>query len=310
MSPTSSSIRGCGARLMTDAALPAAAPIAQADELDSPARRARRRLFKRKAAVFGLVMITLFVGIALLAPLVVPYDPIATSWSLVRKPPTAAHWFGTDELGRDILSRVVYGARASLLAGLISVAIALGVGIPLGLLAGYRGGFVDALISRMTDALLACPFLVLAIALAAFLGPSLQNAMIAIGISAVPVFLRVARAETLVVCTEDYIAAARSQGLGNLAILTGQVLPNVLAPVIVQATLTMAIAVLAEASLAFLGLGQLPPAPSWGAMLDVARQFLGEAPWMAFWPGLAIIALVIGFNLMGDGLNDALNPRH
>jgi len=182
--------------------------------------------------------------------------------------------------------------------------------LPFGLVAGYFGGLADMVISRLADALLACPFLVLAIALAAFLGPSLENAMIAIGISAVPVFVRVARAETLVVGTEDYIAAARSQGLGHLAILTGQVLPNVLAPVIVQATLTMAIAVLAEASLAFLGLGQLPPAPSWGAMLDVARQFLGEAPWMAFWPGLAIIALVIGFNLMGDGLNDALNPRH
>jgi peptide/nickel transport system permease protein len=193
---------------------------------------------------------------------------------------------------------------------MVSVTVAVLIGLPFGLVAGYFGGFVDMVISRLADALLACPFLVLAIALAAFLGPSLQNAMIAIGVSAVPVFVRVARAETLVVGTEDYIAAARSQGLGHLAILTGQVLPNVLAPTIVQATLTMAIAVLAEASLAFLGLGQLPPAPSWGAMLDVARQFLSEAPWMAFWPGLAIIALVIGFNLMGDGLNDALNPRN
>src|SRR3954449_13002870 len=279
MSPTSSSIRGCGARLMTDAALPAA-PIAQANELDSPARRARRRLFKRKAAVFGLVMITLFVGIALLAPFVVPYDPIATSWNLVRKPPTAAHWFGTDELGRDILSRVVYGARASLLAGLISVAIALGVGIPLGLLAGYRGGFVDALISRMTDALLACPFLVLAIALAAFLGASLENAMIAIGISAMPIFIRVTRGQALSVRAEDYVSAAVSQGVSHTKILTAYIFPNVLPPVIVQATLTVAIAVLAEASLAFLGLGHPPPAPSWGSMLDAARQFLVEAPWM------------------------------
>jgi peptide/nickel transport system permease protein len=209
-----------------------------------------------------------------------------------------------------VLSRVIFGTQASLSAGMVSVTVAVLVGLPFGLIAGYFGGLADMVISRLADALLACPFLVLAIALAAFLGPSLQNAMIAIGISAVPVFVRVARAETLVVGTEDYIAAARSQGLGDLAILTGQVLPNVLAPVIVQATLTMAIAVLAEASLAFLGLGQLPPAPSWGAMLDVARQFLGEAPWMALWPGLAIIALVIGFNLMGDGLNDALNPRH
>ncbi|BAR60033.1 ABC-type dipeptide/oligopeptide/nickel transport system permease subunit [Bradyrhizobium diazoefficiens] len=182
---------------MTDAALPAAPSTAHASELDSPARRARRRLFKRKAAVFGLVVITAFILLAALAPLIVPYDPIATSWSLVRKPPTAAHWFGTDELGRDILSRIVYGARASLLAGLISVAIALGVGVPLGLLAGYRGGFVDALISRITDAMLACPFLILAIALAAFLGPSLGNAMIAIGISATPIFIRLTRGQVL-----------------------------------------------------------------------------------------------------------------
>ncbi len=193
---------------------------------------------------------------------------------------------------------------------MISVAVAVFVGLPLGLIAGYFGGLADLVISRLADALLACPFVVLAIALAAFLGPSLENTMIAIGISAVPVFVRVARAETLVVRTEDYILAARSQGLSHFAILAGQVLPNVLAPTIVQATLTMAIAVLAEASLAFLGLGQLPPAPSWGAMLDVARQFLGEAPWMAPWPGLAIITLVIGFNLIGDGLNSALNPRH
>jgi peptide/nickel transport system permease protein len=219
------------------------------------------------------------------------------------------HWFGTDDLGRDVLSRVIYGTRASLSAGIISVAVAVLIGLPLGLIAGYFGGLADMAISRVADALLACPFLVLAIALAAFLGPSLENAMIAIGISAMPIFIRVARAQTLIVATEDYIAAARSQGLGHLAILSGQVLPNVLAPIVVQATLTMAIAVLAEASLAFLGLGQLPPAPSWGSMLDVARQFLGEAPWMALWPGLAIIAIVIGFNLLGDGLNDALNPR-
>ena len=228
----------------------------------------------------------------------------------IRAAPNAAHWFGTDDLGRDVLSRVIFGTHASLSAGMVSVTVAVLIGLPFGLIAGYFGGLADMVISRFADALLACPFLVLAIALAAFLGPSLQNAMIAIGISAMPIFIRVARAETLIVCTEDYIAAARSQGLGHLAILTGQVLPNVLAPIIVQATLTMAIAVLAEASLAFLGLGQLPPAPSWGSMLDVARQFLGEAPWMAFWPGLAIIALVIGFNLLGDGLNDALNPRH
>lgn len=268
-----------------------------------------RRLLREPSALIGAVIVLLFALMALFAPLITPFDPIASDWMAIRLPPNAQHWFGTDDLGRDVLSRVIFGTRASLSAGVVSVAVAVLVGVPFGLLAGYFGRFVDTAISRIADALLACPFLVLAIALAAFLGPSLQNAMIAIGISATPIFIRVARAQTQVVCTEDYIAAARSQGIGHLAILTAHVLPNVLAPIIVQATLTMAIAVLAEASLAFLGLGQLPPAPSWGSMLDVARQFLGEAPWMAVWPGLAIIAVVVGFNLLGDGLNDALNPR-
>jgi peptide/nickel transport system permease protein len=268
-----------------------------------------RRLLREPSAVIGATIILFFVVLALFAAWIAPYDPNVPDFVAIRAAPSTAHWFGTDDLGRDVLSRVIYGTQASLAAGMVSVSVAVLLGLPLGLIAGYFGGVTDMVISRLADALLACPFLVLAIALAAFLGPSLQNAMIAIGISATPVFVRVARAETLVVCTEDYIAAARAQGLGDIAILTGQVLPNVLAPVIVQATLTMAIAVLAEASLAFLGLGQLPPAPSWGSMLDVARQFLGEAPWMAISPGLAIVALVIGFNLLGDGLNDALNPR-
>ena len=268
-----------------------------------------RRLLREPSAVIGAAIVLFFILLAVFASAIAPYDPNAPDWMAIRAAPSAAHWLGTDDLGRDVLSRVIFGTQASLAAGMVSVSVAVLLGLPLGLIAGYFGGVVDMAISRLADALLACPFLVLAIALAAFLGPSLQNAMIAIGISATPVFVRLARAQTLVVCTEDYIAAARAQGLRDGAILVGQVLPNVLAPVIVQATLTMAIAVLAEASLAFLGLGQLPPAPSWGSMLDVARQFLGEAPWMAISPGLAIIALVIGFNLLGDGLNDALNPR-
>jgi peptide/nickel transport system permease protein len=275
----------------------------------APGQSEFRRLLRAPSAVIGATIVLFFIVLALFAAWIAPYDANAPDWMAIRAAPSAAHWFGTDDLGRDVLSRVIFGTQASLAAGMVSVSVAVLLGLPLGLVAGYFGGVVDMVISRLADALLACPFLVLAIALAAFLGPSLQNAMIAIGISAMPVFVRVARAETLVVCTEDYIAAARSQGLRDSAILTGQVLPNVLAPVIVQATITMAIAVLAEASLAFLGLGQLPPAPSWGSMLDVARQFLGEAPWMAISPGLAIIALVIGFNLLGDGLNDVLNPR-
>ncbi|KRQ17758.1 ABC transporter permease [Bradyrhizobium manausense] len=285
----------------------------EATPVPAPMRAGRRseirRLLREPSAVIGGTIIMFFVVLAVFAPWIGPYDPNTPDWMAIRAAPNAAHWFGTDDLGRDVLSRVIFGTQASLAAGLVSVTVAVLIGLPFGLIAGYFGGAADMVISRVADALLACPFLVLAIALAAFLGPSLQNAMIAIGISAIPVFVRVSRAETLVVRTEDYIAAARAQGLGHFAILTGQVLPNVLAPTIVQATLTMAIAVLAEASLAFLGLGQLPPAPSWGAMLDVARQFLSEAPWMAFWPGLAIIALVVGFNLIGDGLNSALNPR-
>ena len=284
-----------------------AAPIAANSRL---ARRSEfGRLLHEPSALIGAAIVLFFVALAVLAPWIAPYDPNAPDWIAIRSAPNAAHWFGTDDLGRDVLSRVIFGTRPSLAAGVVSVMVAVLAGLPFGLVAGYFGGLTDMVISRLADALLACPFLVVAIALAAFLGPSLQNAMIAIGISAMPVFIRVARAQTLVVCTEDYIAAARSQGLGDLAILTSEVLPNVLAPVVVQATLTMAIAVLAEASLAFLGLGQVPPAPSWGSMLDVARQFLGEAPWMALWPGFAIIAIVIGFNLLGDGLNDALNPR-
>ena len=293
---------------MTEAALPPNA-VSDVHALDSPARRARRRLFKRKAAVAGLVVISTFILLTLLAPLIVPYDPIATSWSLVRKPPTALHWFGTDELGRDIFSRVVYGARASLSAGLISVAIALSIGVPLGLLAGYRGGFTDALISRITDAMLACPFLILAIALAAFLGPSLGNAMIAIGISATPVFIRLTRGQVLSVKAEDYVEAARALGNPGWRIAFSHILPNILPALLVQVTLSIAAAIIAEAALSFLGLGQQPPAPSWGSMLNAAQRFLTQAPWMAIWPGLAIFLVVLSLNLLGDGLRDALDPR-
>ena len=192
---------------------PAIDAAGTAERLESPARRALRRLFRRKGAVAGLVVVTTVILLAVFAPLLSPYDPVATSWTLVRKPPSMLHWFGTDELGRDVLARVIYGSRASMLAGLISIAIAVSIGVPLGLLAGYRGGFVDGLISRITDAMLACPFLILAIALAAFLGPSLGNAMIAIGVSATPVFIRLTRGQAMSVKVEDYVEAAR--GVGN-----------------------------------------------------------------------------------------------
>ncbi|MBA2399014.1 MAG: ABC transporter permease [Bradyrhizobium sp.] len=293
---------------MTDAVL-SSVPKIISDELESPTRRALRRLFKRKGAVVGLVVIALFVLLSLFAPLLIPYDPIATSWSLVRKPPTLQHWFGTDDLGRDILARVVYGARASLMAGAISVGIALGIGVPLGLLSGYRGGFIDALISRITDAMLACPFLILAIALAAFLGPSLGNAMIAIGISATPIFVRLTRGQVMSVKVEDYVEAARAMGNPRWRIALFHILPNIMPALLVQATLSIAAAIIAEAALSFLGLGQQPPSPSWGSMLNAAQRFLTNAPWMAIWPGLAIFLVVLSFNLVGDGLRDALDPR-
>jgi peptide/nickel transport system permease protein len=256
------------------------------------------------------VLVVFFVAIAIFAGWISPHDPLATSWSAVRKAPSGAHWFGTDEIGRDVLSRVVWGARASLLAGVVSVCISLAVGVPIGLTAGYVGGWVDMLISRLADAMLACPFLILAIALAAFLGPSLTNAMIAIGIAATPVFVRLTRAQVLAVKVEDYVEAARAVGNSHLRIALRHVFPNVVPPLIVQATLAIAAAVIAEASLSFLGLGQQPPAPSWGSMLNTAKNYVENAPWMAIWPGLSIFLLVLSFNLLGDGLRDALDPRH
>ena len=286
---------------MTDAALPAAAPRRKS--------RVWRRLRANKAALLGAGLVAFFVAIAVLAPVLPLPGPAETDWGAVRKAPTPAHPFGTDEIGRDVLSRMVWGAQASLLAGVVSVGIAMLLGVPLGVLAGYLRGWTDAAISRLTEALLAAPFLILAIALAAFLGPSLTNAMIAIGVSAMPIFIRIARAQTMAVMTEDYVESARAIGLGHGAMITRYILPNIFPPLLVQATLTVATAIIAEASLSFLGLGQQPPAPSWGSMLNIAKNFLEQAPWMALWPGIAIFLVVLGFNLLGDGLRDALDPR-
>jgi peptide/nickel transport system permease protein len=259
--------------------------------------------------MLGLIIVLAFIALALFAPWISPQDPIATSWGAIRKAPSAEHWFGTDEIGRDVMSRVIWGTRASLLAGIVSVSISLLIGIPIGLAAGFLGGTIDAAISRVTDAFLACPFLILAIALAAFLGPSLTNAMIAIGISAAPIFVRLTRAQVLNTKEEDYIEAARAIGNSPLRIALRHILPNITAPLMVQATLAIAAAVIAEASLSFLGLGQQPPAPSWGSMLNTAKNYIDNAPWMAIWPGLSIFLLVLAFNILGDGLRDALDPR-
>ncbi|TYC60714.1 ABC transporter permease [Rhodobacterales bacterium] len=271
--------------------------------------RAWKKLKTNKSALFGFVIVIFFIVIAIAAPILPIPDPAATDWGAVRKPPSAAHWLGTDEIGRDILSRMIWGAQASLLAGVVSVFIAVLIGVPFGLLSGYFGGWTDQAISRVTDALLATPFLILAIALAAFLGPSLTNAMLAIGLSAMPIFVRLTRGQVLAVKTEDYVEGARAVGLTHVAIMARYILPNVFAPVLVQATLTVATAIIAEASLSFLGLGQQPPAPSWGSMLNVAKNFMEQAPWMAWWPGAAIFLVVLGFNLLGDGLRDALDPH-
>lgn len=277
--------------------------------IETPTQRAWRRLKKRKGAMVGLAVVLLLIALALLAPLISPHDPTQQSWKLVRKPPSALNWLGTDEVGRDLLARIIYGARASLSAGVISVGIAILIGVPLGLLAGYGPGWLDMILSRITDAMLACPFLILAIALAAFLGPSLTNAMIAIGITATPIFIRLTRGQVLSVKVEDYVESARAIGNPRWRIAYKHILPNVMPQLLVQMTLTIATAVIAEASLSFLGLGQQPPAPSWGSMLNSAQRFLTNAPWMAVWPGIAIFLTVLSFNLLGDGLRDAFDPR-
>jgi peptide/nickel transport system permease protein len=275
----------------------------------SPGRLAVRRFLRRPAAVAGLIVVSLFVLAAVFAPWIVPADPIKTSWTLIRKAPSWAAWMGTDENGRDVLSRVIYGARASLTAGVISVSIATGVGVPIGLMTGFLGGKFDMLIGRVVDAMLACPFLILAIALAAFLGPSLQNAMIAIGITATPIFVRVSRGAAMDAATNDYVEAARALGNPPWRVALRHVLPNIIPPIMVQGTLAIAGAIIAEASLSFLGLGQQPPTPSWGSMLNAAQRFLTQAPWLAIFPGAAIFLVVLSFNLVGDGLRDALDPR-
>lgn len=282
---------------------------AEAEALAPRRNRMLAKFLANRSALAGVIIVALFVLLAVLAPLVAPFDPNKTNFLALRKPPSAMYWLGTDEIGRDILSRLIHGGIASLYAGVISVFIALAIGMPIGLIAGWFGGWSDAVISRATDALLAVPFLILAIALAAALGPSLTNAMIAIGLSQVPIFVRLTRGQVLAVKTEDFVEGARAVGVPNWQILLRHITPNIFAPLVVQATLTVATAIIAEASLSFLGLGQQPPAPSWGSMLNTAKNYMDSAPWMSISPGLAICLVVLGFNLLGDGLRDALDPR-
>ncbi|WP_018897735.1 ABC transporter permease [Rhizobium sp. 2MFCol3.1] len=271
--------------------------------------RSVSKFLSNRGAVLGAVIVGVFALVAILAPYISPHDPFTPNYRAIRKAPSAIYWLGTDEAGRDILTRILYGARVSLSAGVVSVIVALVTGIPLGLVAGYFGGWIDMIVSRFTDALLAIPSLVLAITLAAFLGPSLTNAMIAIGIASMPIFIRLTRGQVLSVKTEDYVEGGRAIGLPHRWILWRYILPNALPPIVVQASITIATAIIAEASLSFLGIGQQPPNPSWGSMLNTAKNFMNQAPWMSIFPGAAICLTVLGFNLLGDGLRDALDPR-
>ena len=274
------------------------------------AGRLWRRLWRRPPAVVGAVVVLFFLGLAVGAPWIATSDPQRSDYGKIRKAPTAANPFGTDDLGRDNFSRVVWGTRISMQAGVFSILLAIAIGVPAGLVAGYRsGGLVDQLIMRLTDAWLAFPFLILAIGLVTILGPSLINATLAIGLGATPTYIRLTRGLVLSTKEEDYVQGARALGAGDLRVMARHILPNVASAILVQATVAIPTAVIAEAVLSFLGLGVQPPAPSWGTMLNAAQQFLEQAPWMAYWPGLAIFLLALSFNLAGDGLRDVLDPR-
>lgn len=279
------------------------------DTAISPWKEGWRNFKKNKVAVIGLLIVVFFILMALFADLLAPYSYESQKLSDKHLAPSTEHWFGTDEYGRDILSRIIFGARLSLWVGFVSVAGSVIVGLVLGLLAGYYGKWVDMIISRIFDILLAFPSILLAIAIVAALGPSLRNALIAIAIINVPTFGRLIRSRVLSVKEEEYISAAKAIGMKDGRIIFQHVLPNCLAPIIVQGTLAIASAIIECAALGFLGLGAQPPTPEWGQMLAESRAYILQAPWTVLFPGVAIMLTVLGFNLMGDGLRDALDPR-
>lgn len=281
-----------------------------------------RRLRRSRTAMFGLAVVLVFVLAAILAPWLMPHDPNKTDFAKARQGPSAEHWFGTDELGRDVFSRMLKGAQISILIGLTTVAIGLLLGVPLGLVAGYYRGMVDGFIMRVMDVLLAFPSVLLAIFLVSFLGPTLSHvalselvpggllaAMIAVGLTSVPTYARLVRGSTLTIIGDDFVVAAQAAGSRDIRILARHVLPNVAAPILVQSSLQIASAILAAAALGFLGLGAPPSTPEWGTMLQKGRNFVFSAPHLMTFPGLAIALVVLGFNLLGDGLRDALDPR-
>jgi peptide/nickel transport system permease protein len=272
-------------------------------------RRMRRRLLRRPLAVFGLVVALMFVLMAIFAPVIAPYDPGQSDFSAPLEGPSAEHLFGTDELGRDVFSRVVWGARASMQAGVFATLLAMAFAVPIGLIAGYYRGWVDPVVSRITDVMLAFPFLIVAVGLAAILGPSLTNATIALGFAAAPLLIRITRGETLALREEDYVRAAVANGASDRTILGRHILPNMSGTLIVQATVTIPTAIIGESLLSFLGLGVQPPTPSWGVMLSAAQPFIDQAPRLVIFPGLAVFLATLSFNLLGDGLRDVLDPR-
>jgi peptide/nickel transport system permease protein len=279
------------------------------EEVVSPGREAWKSFKKNKFALVGAGIVVFFIIIAILAPVIAPYGVNEQVLSNRNAPPSADHWFGTDDFGRDILSRVMFGSRISLWVGFVAVMGSIVVGCFLGIIAGYYGRWIDTLISRIFDIMLAFPSILLAIAVVAVLGPSLQNALIAIALINVPNFGRLIRSKVLSVKQEEYIVAAKAIGMSDARILFHHVLPNSLAPIIVQGTLAIATAIIEAAALGFLGMGAQPPEPEWGKMLADSRQYIIQAPWTVLFPGVAIMLTVLGFNLMGDGLRDALDPR-
>lgn len=285
-------------------------PVKQEDEqVISPWREAWRTLRKNKLALVGMGIICFFVIVAIFAPVLAPYAYDVGDLKMKNRPPSEQHLFGTDYNGRDVLSRVIYGARISLWVGTFAVIGSVVAGTILGLLAGYYGRWVDALISRIFDIMLAFPSILLAIAIVAILGPSLQNALLAIAIVNIPTFGRLVRSRVLSLKEEEFVMAARAIGMKDSRILLQHILPNSMAPIIVTGTLGIATAIIEAAALGFLGLGAQAPEPEWGKMLSDSRQYIQKAPWTVIFPGLSIMLTVLGFNLIGDGLRDALDPR-
>ncbi|WP_241156773.1 nickel transporter permease [Bacillus sp. FJAT-42376] len=275
----------------------------------TPFQEGLRSFLKNKIAVAGTVIVLFFIAVAILSPLIAHTGINEQDLTKRLLPPSAEHWLGTDDFGRDIFSRVVYGAKISLFVGFFSVLGSVVVGSLLGIIAGYYGKWADTIISRLFDIMLAFPSILLAIAIISILGPSLQNALIAIAVINIPNFGRLLRAKVLSVKEEDYILAAKSIGMKDSRILFKHVLPNSVSPIIVQASLAIATAIIEAAALGFLGLGAQAPSPEWGKMLSDSKQYLIQAPWTMIFPGIAIMLTVLGFNLMGDGLRDALDPK-